>query len=259
MSATLNIKTTGKILVSEGENVSEGKILACEEYIPQLVSVNISKSLSISPKFCKKFLLKDLGKEIKSSEVIAKKKGLFGLKKKILKAPCDGILERLEVETGELIISLPREKKEIRSAVFGKVKKVNQGELIISVVGEEISLKKTIGSFIKGELVIIPGEKIDLFSISQEVNRKIVVGKVWNQAVLEKALAIGVAAIIASETPDFDWQVMEKGKKLTVGKIEEKIILNLGLIDKNDFRILEKNRGKTAIFDPKDKKLIILQ
>lgn len=257
MPAILTIKTKGEILVSEGEKISKGDVLAQEEFVPQLISLNIAKFLAVSPKKALLFLTKKLGEGVKVSEIIAKKKSLFGLKKKIIKSPCDGILERLDGDTGELIISLPKEKKEIKSPVDGRIKRVTKGEITIEINGEQIKLKEAVGNFAKGEIFIIDKGEVELFSLSQALDGKIVCGQKWRQDTLEKAWALGALVVIGADISEVDWEKLKKGEGLLIGDNEEKLIYNLGKIEKESFVILEKNKGKIGIFEPKEKKVII--
>lgn len=258
MPAIITIKIKGKIKAAEGKSVSKGEILAEEEFIPQLISLNIAKFLAVKPKKCLEFLVKKPGDKVGTSDALASKKNFFGLRKKIIKAPCEGIVERLEAETGELVISLPKEKKAIKSPVSGKVKKVGQGEIVISISGEEIRLKEVVGSYCQGELFLINKEKVDLYSLNKMLSGKIVCGKTWSLPTLEKARALGAAAILGTEFFDLDFEREKNGKRLIIGEKEEKLIFNFGLIENEDFKILEKNQGKPALFVPREKKVIIL-
>lgn len=259
LPATLTFKTKGEILVKEGQKVSTGDVLAVEEFIPQLISLNIAKFLSTSPKKCLKVLTKKLGEEVKVSEIIAQKKSFFGLRKKIVRSPCDGVLEKVEAETGELIISLPKRKREIKLPVPGIIKKIDRakGEIIVSLLGEEVKLKEAIGSLTSGKIEVI-GEDTPLFLVDRKYQGKIVCAKIWKEEFFEKALALGVAAFLAIELPFIDWEKQKKGNHLLIGEEEEKFIFNIGILEEKDFKILEKNKGKMGIFVPKEKKVIIL-
>lgn len=257
MPASLTITTQGKILVSEGEKVFFDQIIAREESLPSSVSLNLAKLLVISSKKCPRCLIKKPGEEIKATQIIAKSKSFLGLKRKAIKAPCDGFLEKVSAETGEVIITLPRTKKEIKSPVDGKIKKINDREIIISFTGQLLELEETVGHLSQGEIAIVNNQENNLSLLTKDCRGKIICGESFRRDTLEKALALGVKAIIGvnfyrTSLTDF------KGKTLTLGRKEEKLIFNLGRINQENFLILKSRQGKKGIFDPVTKKLIIL-
>lgn len=236
-------------MVEEGQKIAPGDVLA-ESQVRSQKTVNLAKILKVKPPKVKGLLLKKLGQEVTSGEIIAQKKSLLGKRKFI--APLVGRLESLENDTGILTLSCPDETISLVSPVEGTVKEIREGkEIVIEFSGWEIEVQKGVGPKRQGEIFtgLAKKEKIDLWDLDYNLKDKVVLGKNWPGLCLAKAKGLQISAILAQEIQDEDWENFAQSKAP----------LALLILGKSDFEKVQKFAGCQAIFEPQEKKLIIFE
>lgn len=199
---TVQIPANGKILVREGQEVAVGDPLIQAESPREIL--NLASLLNVNPKNVKKLLTKAIGQEVKKGEIISQKSGL--LKKSKLKSPTDGILEKLDEQSGFLTIKLKGEDFTLKSTVGGKVVKIKEGDCItLEAKGLEIKAQRGIGPRKEGKIEVLKSDPVCLGDLNLESAGKILAAKNWACGSLSKAKALGAEGILAQQVEDDDF------------------------------------------------------
>lgn len=100
----------GEVLVELGQNVEPSTPIAGAIYlIRRPFIVDIASPLGISPKEVREYMLKRVGDEVKTGDILAKRKAVFEIEGRSRKSPVDGVIEHISSSSGHIII---REKVE---------------------------------------------------------------------------------------------------------------------------------------------------
>jgi len=237
------------VVVSVGDKVVTGQLLA--EKKPSQVGkiLPIAKFLCVEPRSTIKYLKKAMGDRIQKGELLAEKKGVMSGKK--LLSPFSGTVFKLEEDSGELYIITDEDGKKdgenIFSPVEGKVILCDNTKIVLETDKKAIACEKAVGEKNQGELIIIEGEDIDYNKIPEKVSEKIILGKKFEKAAVYKAIAMGVVGIICQEIDNLDFEEYQ----------EKQIKSPILQINSEDFIKLAKSSEKVIFLDP-DKKLILL-
>lgn len=221
---TVRLPSEGKILVTIGQKVSPGDPLVQGESFKRK-NLNLARLLKVKPQKIRDLLVKKIGEEVKTGEVVARKSSLLNSLK--LKSPVDGVLEKLDPQTGILTLKT-LEDELLKSSTTGVVRKIKEGkEITIEVEGVEIEAKLGIGSKKEGILATLKITKVNLGDLTVDLADKIVAAKSWGLGSLSKAEALGIAAVLGEEFEDEDFLKVAQEKNLS----------SLGF-QKRDFAIL---------------------
>ena len=238
---TVHLPAKGKILVSEGQTVSQGSLLAQGEN-PKRVSLHLGLLLKTKPAKIRNSLFKKIGEEIKEGEIVAQKTHFLG--KRRVKSPQAGILENLDEESGILTIKTGGVDFNLPSPVEGKVKEIKENEeIIIEFKGVEIKAEKGTGPPKEGEMAVLGNSAVSLFNLSLDLAGKIVAAGIWSRETLSKARALGVEAVLGQEIEDFSL---------------EKAELTLLLFSPENFEKVLKYNKHQAVVLGEEKSLIII-
>ncbi len=241
-----------KILVSEGDEVLKGKVLATEE-VEEFEEFDLAGFFSISPKKVSKILSISPGAKIEKGQIVAIKKGLFG-KGTIFKSPVAGVFVGLS-DKGILKIKTKSEKKELLSPFSGKINKVccsaikeKKGNLLVlEFEGEKIEGGWGRGGKVFGILDVLGerDEEVKLSQLRPEDKGKILVagGKI-SLGICHKAEALGIAGLVGgSISPEAE------ANELTIVSLGG----NDGSVPKEIWQELEKRKGKEALLSGEEK------
>lgn len=186
-----------KAQVEVSDKVLRGDVVAFKE--AKVKEFDLCRLLSVPAKRIRKYLLSSLGGQVKKGQILAEKKGLF--KKRFFKSPIDGVLESLS-EKGILKIREKKDKEEIKTPAKGKVKKIEEGKVLIQVPVVKASGDWAVGKSTWGVVKIASAkEKNDLSDLGEEIERKLLVfkGKI-PVALVYKAEALGAAGVVVGIT-----------------------------------------------------------
>lgn len=248
---TVQLPSKGRVLVTSGQPVSVGDLLAKGESF-RSTSLNIARLLKVKPQKVKKLLLKKIGDEVKEGEIIAQKSSLFSKSK--LKSPQSGILESLDEGTGLITIKSSFEDFSIKAPVSGKVAKVKDGEeVVIEFEGVDIEAQKGVGSKKEGKIVVFKSPQASLFDLSLDLAGKIVAAKTWSSGSLSKAKVLGIEAVLAEQIEDEDLERLASGEDLSMGKWD----IALLIFSPENFAKVVKCDGKQAIVWGEGKRLFV--
>lgn len=227
-----------KILVSEGDEVLKGKVLA-EEVVEEFEEFDLANFFSISPKKVSKVLSISPGAKIEKDQIVAFKKGLFG-KGTIFKSPVAGVFVGLS-DKGILKIKTKSEKKELSSPLSGKLKEKKGNLLVLEFEGEKIEGGWGRGGKVFGILDVL-GEREEEVKLSQlrpeDKGKILVLGGKISLGIVNKAEALGVAGLVGgSISPEAE------ANELTIVSLGDKD----GSVPKEIWQELEGRKGKEAL------------
>lgn len=192
------IPGTGQALVSVGERVEPADILARYEASSGQRLVKLAAVLKVSGHHVHKYLTKKVGDRIYQGEIIAQKKGLLGIGKKIVTSPADGIFDALLPDGSMMIKFLPVPRK-LAAAVAGVVKTVINNTITIQTEVAKIYGFAGAGMLREGTIRIIakPNEFILPSQINPSHQGEILVGGATiARATVEKAVTLGIKGIV---------------------------------------------------------------
>jgi len=197
---TRELPIPGKVLVKEGDIVDYDTIVAEMEMPgePHIVKANLL--LRVDAKDVGKNMLKEVGDEVKEGEVIAQYIALFGLIKRYVKSPIDGILESVGA-SGWVTIRTPPFFVDLKAYIPGKVVEVIPYKgVVIETTATFIQGIFGIGGETHGTLRVLVDSPEDILTAdmitSQYKGEVIVGGSYITLEALRKAVEEGVAGIV---------------------------------------------------------------
>lgn len=249
----------GKTLVTEGDKVDFDTIVARTELPGDPQIFKISRDLGVDEEDLGSYMRKNVGDHVQKGEIIAERKGFFGLFHRTSCAGTTGTVEHISRTTGQVTIVEPSIPLEISAYIPGIVSKVISGEsVVIETVGALIQGIFGVGGENHGQLEIIPGSKgVTLTSemIENSSKNKILVypGSASSDA-LRKAVSAGAKGLVVGGIDDrelSDFLGYEIGVAITgEEEIETTIVITEGFgrmeMSKKTSSILSKFEGHEA-------------
>lgn len=270
MSVARKIPNQGRIEVEIGQHILPEDILGVGIISAGFRTIPLARELRVSPDRALFYLRFKIGQTVYEGELLARKEEAFGLKKKLLISPADGVIEFYDHQKGDLRIKLlPKTVKTI-SGVYGIVEKidVNTGAVIVKTFGNIIYGVFGSGREREGILQVI-GEAEELVSsrqINESMRGKIVVGGglVFLEA-LEKAMIYGVSGIISGgiNARDYKSTIGDSwdfsGQRLSDVGVSLLVTEGFGSvpIGEDIFPLLKISNGQFAILDGNQARLIL--
>lgn len=207
---------SGVLTVKVGQEVTPDEILGTATLPSGFRTVKLARELSVDPKDVAKYLRKNLNQRIYSGELLAfRKEGLF-TGKKIVTAPCDGILESLNSKTGELRIAFFPRKINLLSGAYGIVDEIDlqRGEVLIRTEVCRIFGVFGTGPEREGFLHLL-GKKDDLIikrQVQESCEGKILTGgSLFLKESISAAVSGGACGLITGGINASDFKAMAEG------------------------------------------------
>ncbi len=199
----------GTVLVKVGDLLESDTVVARAELPGPVTTLRVAEQLGVEPGELSQFLQKKPGDRVSKGELIAEKKGLFGLLSSRVTAPLDGTLEFLSEKTGNVgIRALPR-PVEVKAYIRGIVKAVipdegvvvaSRGAFIQGIFGLSGERSGTLAVVAKGPDEMVPESRLS----EDHRGQVLVVGSVAHRSLLIAAQRVGVAGLIAGGVLDTD-------------------------------------------------------
>lgn len=203
----------GKIYVSAGQEVTPEDLLGEGIQAAGFRTVHLSRELGTSPQKAFLYLKRKIGQTIYQGELLAAKEQLFGLNKKLLLSPVDGVLDFYDPQSGNLKIKHLPKKVPLVSGVYGIVDMVNaasgtillrtQANLIYGIFGsgrEREGLLRVLGT----ADMLVGAKQIEKFGKGQII----VGGGTLLVDALEKALNRQIPALISGGIDEADYKTI---------------------------------------------------
>lgn len=191
----------GEVLVERNAEVEHNTIVA-KAYIEGDAHVlNGANLIKCDREDVVDFLVKEEGDSIKENEVLLAYRAFFGLIKKDITSPVDGIVESVSTTTGQIIIREPQKPLQLDAYVPGKIKEIFPSEGVM--IETQAALVQGIFGFggeAHGNLKIVVKSPEDIFTedcISVENKGQVAVGgSMVTLEALNKGVEIGLSGII---------------------------------------------------------------
>ena len=191
----------GSVLVKEGDCVGYDQKVARTEISGDPEIVKVSMQLGVEPEDMKRYMTKKVGDRVTKGETIANYSALFGLMKKQVLSPRDGVVESVSEVTGQVIIRGSPVPVEIDAYIPGTVKSIlpNEGALI-EANAAFIQGIFGIGGEVHGEIKVAveaPEEELGADRITKDYRGKVIVGGcIVTLDALRKAVEVGACAVV---------------------------------------------------------------
>ncbi len=204
-----------KPAVKVGQSVFESDVIGhCEVSAGQRL-VKIAQLLGVRGSDISKYLTRKIGDKIYEGEIIAKKQGMFGLGKKEIKSPVDGIITEI-LRSGDLIVKfLPRPTR-LFAGVAGVIEAIKEDMMVISTTGSKIKGFVSSGKNREGVISVVanPNDFVLPTTIKADAKGKILVGgAILEKGALEKAVTLGVHGIITGGINFKDFESLGFGRE----------------------------------------------
>jgi len=203
----------GKPAVKVGASVAETDIIAhCEVSAGQRL-IKIAHVLGVPASEVRNFLTRKVGDRIYEGEVIARKKAFLGLGKTEVKSPVDGMIEEID-ERGDVILKFLPKPVRLVAGAAGTVKEIGEAKITISAIATKVSGFVAAGHDREGMISVIAGSKDFILpsTIKADSEGKILIGgALLERAALEKAVTLGVEAIVAGGMNFRDFENLSGG------------------------------------------------
>ena len=199
----------GRVLVQLGDPVGPHDIVARTELPGNVQTVNLASRLGLDPGRVLQALRRPVGSDVRSGELLAETKGLFGMGRRCVDAPADGFVESVSEITGQLVLREPAIPVEVNAYVRGQV---------VEVIPQEGVIVEAHGALLQG-IFGVGGEAWGAVAIAvdspeaeltpprlrpEHRGRVVVAGARVGYEALMRARELGVAAVVAGGLDDLD-------------------------------------------------------
>ncbi|MGC8894365.1 MAG: hypothetical protein ACP5QG_05910 [candidate division WOR-3 bacterium] len=197
----------GTVLVKVGDHVKATQTVAKADLPGNVVPLNVAGKLGIQPNEVPEAMRVKEGESLKKGDLVAVSKGIMGLMKTSLKAPCDGTIESISAITGQVIMREPPVPIEVKAYIDGKVVEVIEREgVFIETTASFVQGIFGIGGEVVGEIKLVvdsPDQELVPSVITPDAAGKIVVGGSFVPTEsMRKAREVGAVALVAGGTDD---------------------------------------------------------
>jgi len=199
----------GEVLVTRGAQVRATDTVARTLIPGNVQTVNIANALGCDPCDVPKALALGVGTTVGKGDVIARRKGMFGLMESKVPSPARGILESCSEVTGQVILREPPMPVEVDAYIDGVVAEVMEGEgVVVETPAAFVQGIFGVGGETNGELAVAvsgPGESLTPERLTPALAGKVVIGGSYvSFDLLKKAVSLGVKAVIVGGFDDRD-------------------------------------------------------
>jgi len=242
--------------VQKNEKVSAGQLLAVKKGKKQTYQINLSQLLKTRPKKTKNLLLLALGSQVKSGDLIARKKGLLPFKKpKTVRSKHQGILEELDCKTGILTIVKKTPDSQIKAPLSAKIAAISDNKITFEAKAKIIKINKIDGPSVYGLLKTIsattPSSVLEVKNIDPQT---IILLKKAPLSVIKKILILGAKGLVITQE-----MLTEKIKNALADFFTKREPAStICLVEKNTFEILRDSIGKQVYLDSKNSFVAVL-
>lgn len=199
----------GEVLVSKGQKVRAEEIVARTQLPGNVEVVKVAQRLGANPDELESLMLKKVGDRVEEGEVIARSAGFFGLFRSEVVSPAKATIESISDITGQVVLRGEPIPVQVHAYVDGVVKEVFPSEGVsIQTSASLVQGIFGVGGETQGILKVVahsPDEVLTKDAITSSLKDCVVVGGAFITAeAIEKAVAVGVRALIAGGISDED-------------------------------------------------------
>ena len=199
----------GEVLVTKGQAVRATDVVARTLLPGNVQTVNVANALGADPMEVPQTLVRAVGSAIRAGEVLASRKGLFGLFQSECKAPADGTIESVSEITGQVLLREAPIPVEVDAYLDGVVAEILEGEgVVVEATGSFLQGIFGIGGETYGPIAVIaagPDVELDKEHIRPEHAGKVLVGgRYASFDTLRRAIQVGAKAVVVGGFDDRD-------------------------------------------------------
>lgn len=222
----------GSLNVQVGQEVTPAEIIGSAMVSSGFRTINLAAQLKVSPKDVKKYLKIKMGQKIYKGELLAYKEGGLFSPKKVVVSPTDGILDFLNINTGEVRMNFLPKKISLLAGVYGVVEGVDQDRGAVSIRTQVTRVYGVLGTGrVRDGILRKIGTREDLISsskISVKDTEHILLGgsMVFKEAIGD-AISASIHGIITGGLNAQDYRGMAGGKLIFPRKLESDIGISL--------------------------------
>lgn len=246
--------------VKENDRVESSSVVAhCEVSAGQRL-VKVAHVLGVPRRQIKKYMLRSVGDRIYQGEIIARKKGVFGIGKKELRSPADGVITNID-QGGDIIVKFLPMPVRLVAGASGIISSVREDAITVRTFGNEIIGAAGLGKPREGIIKVIasPNEFVIPQKIDASCQGKIIVGGAHlDRASIEKSLTLGVKGIVVGgiDYRDFISLGIESDVGITIILTEGFGTVSMG----NDiYEAFNKENDKFAFINGLDRTVLVPQ
>jgi len=191
----------GEVLHKVGEKVNYDTKVARTEISGEPEIVKVAMVLGVEAEDMMRFMLKKVGDKVKMGENIAFYSALWGLIKKNVPSPKDGVIESISEVTGQVIVKGQPIPIEVEAYLPGTIVNViPRGGAVIQTHGAFIQGIFGIGGEVHGEIkVVVSGndEVVSPEKIGPDCKGKVLIGgSLVTLDAMKKAAEVGASALV---------------------------------------------------------------
>ncbi len=242
-----------------GQRVAPADVVATARQPGRVTPVNVARALAMNPADVPDCLEKGVGAPVRSGEVIARKRELFGLLRSDCLAPCDGTIVAVSSLTGRVLIQAPPESVAVRAYLAGEVVSVVPGRgAVVATAATLVQGVYGVGGETWGELVVAVAEPeagVSDRNLDPGMAGKILLGGAEvSRAALERAAGLGVAGIITGSVDGSELGEFLGTEVASTVTGDEEVSLTLVItegfgrlpMDRRTFDLLQARQGALA-------------
>lgn len=248
-------------IVAIGTQVTVGQPLAQSEASDEIL-INVANELGSTRKISKRSIRKNPGDAIVKGDILAHKRGFFGVSEISVFSNIEGVVVRFERDSGNLVIksnSPSGQHQNLLSPVDGIIKLCNNEQIVIDIDKNVLSGVKGQGLTGEGEIFILensliptdnPADKANLlFQLESDAIGKVLVGGLLPRDLIVKAIGMGLTGVIGTEIEDGDLAHITE-RNLTTPVIQ---------VVADDVGLLREWKDKKVYLDGQTKSIVLLQ
>ena len=191
----------GEVLHKVGDKVNYDTKVARTEISGEPEIVKVAMVLGVEAEDMHRFMLKKVGDKVKEGENIAFYSALFGLIKKNVSSPKDGVIESVSEVTGQVIIRGQPIPIEVEAYLPGTIVNVIPREgAVVQTHGAFIQGIFGIGGEVHGEIKVIVSNNDEMVSpekIGPDCKGKVLIGgSLVTLEAMKKAAEVGASALV---------------------------------------------------------------
>jgi hypothetical protein len=199
----------GQVLVNIGDTVEPHTVVARTDLPGNPYTINIANKLGVENEDVIHYMLKKAGDTVKKNEPVALYKAFFGLMKRDVPSPIDGVVESVSTVTGQVVIREPAIPVTMEAYISGKVTEIMDREgVVIETKAAFIQGIFGVGGETLGVIRVVvdnPDAILDANLIKPEHKGCIVVGgSLMTAAAIKKGAEVGCKGLVAGGIIDSD-------------------------------------------------------
>ena len=207
--AARKLPIPGEVLVKDGDRVDFDTVVARTSVPGGVEIVKLVHLLGIDPEQVGMYIKKKVGDNVKKDEVIAEKKGFFGMFSSVAKSPTAGVIQQISELTGQVTIAEPPVPLEVKAYIPGRIEKVMPNEgVIVRTEGALVQGIFGIGGETHGKIEFVVSSSDEILTADKiredHVGKIVVGGSLVRYDALKKAASVGVKGVVVGGIEDKD-------------------------------------------------------